>query len=188
MGDIFLTGQNQYHITGLKKSYFCPTFHLRSKKVFWWVGVVVGDGWKVTLVSICVHFLKLLDTQTQKWTLDTELEKNIFEIWGNIIFIHLWIKYPEELIILHYYFLNEISGELVFFIHIYPLIKQHTFPNRKSRHILWCRCCCVYTRVVWLTAARSCHVTWRTDLSQGFLEQLLGSPLGFGCWYRVKLL
>ena len=23
---------------------------------------------KVTLVSVCVHFLKLLDTQTQKWT------------------------------------------------------------------------------------------------------------------------
>ena len=23
---------------------------------------------EVTLVSVCVHFLKLLDTQTQKWT------------------------------------------------------------------------------------------------------------------------
>ena len=65
MGDIFLSGQNQCHITGVKKSYFCHTFHLRPKKVFWWVG---GGGWKVTLVSVCVHFLKLLDTQTQKWT------------------------------------------------------------------------------------------------------------------------
>ena len=61
MGDIFLSGQNQCHITGVKKSYFCHTFHLRPKKVFWWV----GGGWKVTLVSVCVHFLKLLDTQTQ---------------------------------------------------------------------------------------------------------------------------
>ena len=66
MGDIFLTGQNQCHITGVKKSYFCHTFHLRPKKVSWWQ--VVGGGWKVTLVSVCVHFLKLLDTQTQKWT------------------------------------------------------------------------------------------------------------------------
>ena len=62
MGDIFLTGQNQCHITGVKKSYFCHTFHLRSKKVFWWR---VG-GWKVTLVSVCVHFLKLLDTQRHR--------------------------------------------------------------------------------------------------------------------------
>ena len=43
MGDIFLTGQNQCHITGVKKSYFCHTFHLRPKKVFWWV---VGGGEK----------------------------------------------------------------------------------------------------------------------------------------------
>ena len=38
IGDIFLLGQNQCHITGVKKSYFCHTFHLRPKKVFWWVG------------------------------------------------------------------------------------------------------------------------------------------------------
>ena len=25
-----------------------------------------GGGWKVTLVSVCVHFLKLLDTQTHR--------------------------------------------------------------------------------------------------------------------------
>ena len=67
MGDIFLSGQNQCHITEVKKSYICHTFHLRPKKVFWWV-VGGGGGWKVTLVSVCVHFLKLLDTQTQKWT------------------------------------------------------------------------------------------------------------------------
>ena len=30
----------------------------------------------MTLVSVCVHFLKLLDTQTQKWTLDTELDNS----------------------------------------------------------------------------------------------------------------
>ena len=41
MGDIFLLGQNQCHITEVKKSYFCHTFHLRPKKVFWWVVVVV---------------------------------------------------------------------------------------------------------------------------------------------------
>ena len=71
MGDIFLSGQNKCHITGVKKSYFCHTFHLRPKKVFWWVvggWRVAGGGGKVTLVSVCVHFLKLLDTQTQKWT------------------------------------------------------------------------------------------------------------------------
>ena len=38
MGNIFLSGQNQCHITGVKKSYFCHTFHLRPKKVSWWVG------------------------------------------------------------------------------------------------------------------------------------------------------
>ena len=43
MGNIFLSGQNQCHITGVKKSYFCHTFHLRPKKVFWWV-LVVGVG------------------------------------------------------------------------------------------------------------------------------------------------
>ena len=77
MGDIFLSGQNQCHITGVKKSYFCHTFHLRPKKVFWWVvggWRVVGGGWKVTLVSVCVHFLKLLDTQTTDTEMDTELD------------------------------------------------------------------------------------------------------------------
>ena len=67
MGDIFLSGQNQCNITGVKKSYFCHAFHLRPKKVSWWV------VWKVTLVSVCVHFLKLLDKQTE---MDTELDKN----------------------------------------------------------------------------------------------------------------
>ena len=45
MGDIFLSGQNQCHITRVKKSYFCHTFHLRAKKVFWWVGGGGGGGW-----------------------------------------------------------------------------------------------------------------------------------------------
>merc|ERR1711873_189125 len=31
-GNIFLSGQNQCHITGVKKSYFCHTFHLSPKK------------------------------------------------------------------------------------------------------------------------------------------------------------
>ena len=41
MSDIFSLGQNQYHSTGVKKSYFGHTFHLTPKKVFWWV---VGGG------------------------------------------------------------------------------------------------------------------------------------------------
>ena len=36
MGDIFLSGQNQWHVTGVKKSYFGLTFHSAPKKVFWW--------------------------------------------------------------------------------------------------------------------------------------------------------
>ena len=43
MGDIFLSGQNKCHITGVKKSYFCHTFHLRPKKVFWWVSGWAGE-------------------------------------------------------------------------------------------------------------------------------------------------
>ena len=65
-GDIFLSGQNQCHITGVKKSYFCHTFHLRPKKVFWWAGGWQG-GWKVTLVSVCVHFWTFRHMDT-KWT------------------------------------------------------------------------------------------------------------------------
>ena len=42
MGDIFLLGQNQCHITGVKKSYFGLIFYLAPKKVSWWV-VVVGE-------------------------------------------------------------------------------------------------------------------------------------------------
>ena len=57
MVDIFLSGQNQCHITGVKKSYFCHTFHLRPKKVFWWVvGGGGGGGWWVKSdfsVSLC---------------------------------------------------------------------------------------------------------------------------------------
>ena len=64
-----LIGANLWHSNGIKKSYFCHTFHLRPKKVFWWMG-----GWKVTLVSVCVHFLKLLDIQTQKWTQSLTIE------------------------------------------------------------------------------------------------------------------
>ena len=75
MGNIFLSGQNQCHVTEVKKSYFCHTFHLRPKKVSWWV---VG-GWKVTLVSICVHFLKLLDTQTHR-------HRNGHRAWQLLIF------------------------------------------------------------------------------------------------------
>ena len=59
MGDIFLSRQNQCHITGVKKSYFCLTFHLRPKKVFWWV---VGgwthrhrNGHRLTLKSLFTH-------------------------------------------------------------------------------------------------------------------------------------
>ena len=36
MGDIFLSGQNQCHSTGVKKSNFGHTLHLRPKKVCQW--------------------------------------------------------------------------------------------------------------------------------------------------------
>ena len=52
------SGQNQCHSTGVKKSYFGHTFHLRPIKVFWW---------KVTLVSVCVHFWTFRHTDS-KWT------------------------------------------------------------------------------------------------------------------------
>ena len=60
MGHIFLSGQNQCHVTGVKKSYSGLTFHLAPKKVSW----LVGGGWKVTLVSVCVCVSKSL----RKWT------------------------------------------------------------------------------------------------------------------------
>ena len=93
MGDIFLSGQNQCLITGVKKSYFCHTFHLRPKKVFWWVG---GGGWKVTLLSVCVHFLKLLDNRHTDTEMDTELDnflqnappnlwRSSFQLWSQFI-------------------------------------------------------------------------------------------------------
>ena len=31
----------------------------------------------MTLVSVCVHFLKLLDTQTQKWTQSLTIEPSL---------------------------------------------------------------------------------------------------------------
>ena len=34
VGDVCLSEQNQCHSTGVKKSYFGNTFHLRPKKVF----------------------------------------------------------------------------------------------------------------------------------------------------------
>ena len=32
ISDIFKSGQNQSHSTGIKRSYFCHIFHLRQKK------------------------------------------------------------------------------------------------------------------------------------------------------------
>ena len=53
-----------------KKVLFLPYLSFETKKSFlvggWWWWWVVGGGWKVTLVSVCVHFLKLLDTQTHR--------------------------------------------------------------------------------------------------------------------------
>ena len=64
-----------------KKVLFLPYLSFETKKSFlvggWWV---VG-GWKVTLVSVCVHFLKLLDTQTQKWTQSLTTNKSLS--WKN---------------------------------------------------------------------------------------------------------
>ena len=44
MGEILLLGQNQGRSTGVKKSYFGHTFHLRPKK---FPGGWVGGGWRV---------------------------------------------------------------------------------------------------------------------------------------------
>ena len=83
MGNIFLSGQNQCHITGVKKSYFCHTFHLRPKKVFWWV-VGGGGGWWWWVksdfsVSLCPfsYFYRHTDTE-----MDTELDKNKNKMGG----------------------------------------------------------------------------------------------------------
>ena len=54
-----LLGQNQCHSTGVKKSYFGHSFNLRQKKF--------SGGWKVTLVSDCLHFWTFRHTET-KWT------------------------------------------------------------------------------------------------------------------------
>ena len=96
MGDIFFSGQNQCHITKVKKSYFCHTFHLRPKKVFWWV----GGGQKVTLVSVCVHFLKLLDTLTQKWTQSLTIEI-ISDVSFYFKYFFLEIEKPEKFPLKH---------------------------------------------------------------------------------------
>ena len=45
-----------------------------------------GGGWKVTLVSVCVHFLKLLDTQTQIWT-----QSLTTETWKINIYLYMLI-------------------------------------------------------------------------------------------------
>ena len=49
-----------------KKVLFLPYLSFETKKSFLVGGWVGGGGWKVTLVSVCVHFLKLLDTQTHR--------------------------------------------------------------------------------------------------------------------------
>ena len=72
MGDIFLTGQNQCHITGVKKSYFCHTFHLRSKKVFWWR---VKSDFSVSQRRIARWALKIV---MQSFFLNT------YENWGSV--------------------------------------------------------------------------------------------------------
>ena len=51
-----------------KKVLFLPYLSFETKKSFLVAGGgwVVGGGWKVTLVSVCVHFLKILDTLTHR--------------------------------------------------------------------------------------------------------------------------
>ena len=61
MGEIFLSGQNQYS-TRVKMSYFGHTFHLTPKKVCWWVGGQLGEK---CLKAQFVSVFELLDTHTQ---------------------------------------------------------------------------------------------------------------------------
>ena len=58
------------------KVLFLPYLSFETKKSF-----LVAGGRKVTLVSVCVNFLKLLDTQTQKWTQSLTIES--LEKWNN---------------------------------------------------------------------------------------------------------
>ena len=83
-GDIFLSGQNQCHVTGVKCLIFVLPFIWDQKNFS-------GGGWKVTLVSVCVHFLTFRHTDTRhkmdtflthRHKMDTELDKNLF--LGNI--------------------------------------------------------------------------------------------------------
>ena len=88
MGDIFLSGRNQCHSIGVKKSYFGCTFHLTPKKVFWWWCWVVGGGWKVTLVSVCVHFIQ---DQRSKWTQSLTITPDIDPING-LMYLSWWLQ------------------------------------------------------------------------------------------------
>ena len=66
MGDIFFSGENQCNSIGVKKYYFGLPF-IWDKNVFWW-WVTHGGlqvGWKVTIVSVCVHFLTFRHTDTK---------------------------------------------------------------------------------------------------------------------------
>ena len=57
MDNIFWSGQNQSHSTR-EKVLFWPYLSFDYKKVIWWV----GWGWKVTAVSVYVHFLTFRHT------------------------------------------------------------------------------------------------------------------------------
>ena len=102
MGDIFLSGQNQCHITGVKKSYFCHTFHLRPKKVFWWWRVA-GGRWRWWVKSdFSVSLCLFLNFQTQRnqtpfQQTDTKWAQSLTIFWdtqyiknqGNLNFTYL---------------------------------------------------------------------------------------------------
>ena len=81
------------HCTGVKKSYFGLTFHLATKKVFWWW--VKSDF----SVSLCPFFNRHADTQTQ----------NGHRAWQKLIFHNFsrWKDKETKLNLISNYHLEE---------------------------------------------------------------------------------
>ena len=91
MGDMFLLGKNQCHCTGVKKSYFGHTFHLRPKKVFWWTGEKwlfylrsfrhTDTKWTQSLTKITYVFLLVLLFVTAIWRIVVFTKMSFSWIW-----------------------------------------------------------------------------------------------------------
>ena len=73
MSDIFSLGQNQYHSTGVKKSYFGHSFNLRQKKVFWWVKS-----------DFSFSLSPFLNFYTHRHKMDTELDNIFITFWDPV--------------------------------------------------------------------------------------------------------